>query len=165
MKNMKIEQKNQSDRIVRIIGYTFFTALLIWVAFSMQAQGQAMKEGHHAKLSEHHTKIMKTAVMMKEGPGTTKIEAQKQVKEIGKHLMEAKKQCKMMEKAMPGHKAEHDAIKKNHTEATVHLKALQEETNKPKVDAEKVKDHVTKLHSAIEKAEEANKKIMGTHKI
>ena len=151
---MKTEKK--TTRLART-GLSLVAILSLFAAVQFQAHAQTGKETHHAKLSEHHVKAMEKAAALKEGTVTAKADQAKHSKEIGEHLTEAKKHHAALEKATPEHKPHHAAIKKHHAEAALHHKALAQETAKAKPDAAKVKEHATKVHAAVEKAENEHK--------
>ena len=134
-------------------------SLLLVAGVTMSASAQT-KEAHHAAVAEHHAKVLDHTTALKTGSGMSKADMEKHEKLAGEHLTKAHEAHQAMEGKMTAAekaKPEHLAVKKHHAEAMMHHKALHAEVGKAKPDEAKVKEHASKLHESVTKADEQHK--------
>jgi hypothetical protein len=140
--------------------YWSIAFVLLMASYSFPLLAQTQQESHKT-VSEHHRTVMEHTAALKDGKAKTPAEMRNHSKMAGEHLTKAHQAHEAMESKMSAaEKAEptHMAVKKHHTEAMAHHKNLESEVNKPNPNPSKVKEHATKMHESISRAEETHQK-------
>jgi hypothetical protein len=152
--NQQFFQNKILSQKVFLVFFAFLTSI------SFQSVSQTVMENHHTKITEINTMIMEKAMAITDGSISAKAEKQKHTREIGSHIMDAKKHLMEMEKEMPEHKMMCATMKMHYNNAMRHQKILKSELSKSMPVEKKVREHATKVHEIILKNENEHKTLM-----
>lgn len=137
-------------------------ATVVLTAFFSNAGFSQNKEDSHAKLTEHHNKVIKATGDIVSGKAKTKEDQIKKANEANASLNKAKEEHSNLKKMIPEHqkamaKPHHDKIEQHHAVATKHAEELNKELKKSAPSHVKVKEHAKAMKEATEKAEKEHK--------